>query len=68
MTRAPGDAATPASGEQIEVARLFQAAHYDWNDPLSAQAFSAWRDPLSHKQDAVVTGTEFVRYQDHHHG
>ena len=61
MTRAVGAASrtspAPASGEQIALARLFQQAHYDWNDPLSAQAFAAWRDQLPRKQDAVVSGT-----------
>ena len=33
---------------------LLQTAHYDWNDPLSARSYQAWRDQLSDKQDEVV--------------
>ena len=54
MTRAIGAASGSASFK--ELAGLFQAAHYDWNDPLSASAFAAWRDQLSRKQDEVVSG------------
>lgn len=34
---------------------LFQAARYDWEDPLSAGAFAAWRNTLADKQDEVTT-------------
>jgi hypothetical protein len=34
---------------------LFAAAHYDWNDPLSARSFQAWRDGLPNKRDEVTT-------------
>ena len=36
------------------IAPLFIAAHYDWNDPLSAKSYQAWRDRLDEKQDEVV--------------
>ncbi len=32
----------------------FQEAHYDWDDPLSARAFSAWRNSLKHKSEQVL--------------
>src|SRR5262249_15577059 len=32
----------------------FRAARYDWNDPLSPQAFAAWRESLASKQDDVA--------------
>jgi hypothetical protein len=54
MTRVIGVAYKPAARE-TEIARLFDAAHYDWNDPLSAQSFSAWRDRLPHFQDAIAS-------------
>jgi hypothetical protein len=61
MTRAIGAASGSANSagaaSQTQLAGLFQAAHYDWNDPLSASAFAAWRDQLSRKQDEVVSGT-----------
>jgi hypothetical protein len=40
---------------ESEVASLFAAAHYDWNDPLSAQSYSTWRGSLPHYQDAVAS-------------
>ena len=52
-------AGTPAALIQVAEMRvvmaLFQAAHYDWNDPLSARAFQQWRDEQVHKTDAVST-------------
>jgi hypothetical protein len=36
------------------VQALLRTAHYDWNDPLSARSYQAWRDQLSDKQDEVV--------------
>ncbi len=32
---------------------LFLAAHFSWQDPLSARSFGAWRDQLSQKDDRV---------------
>jgi hypothetical protein len=37
------------------VAAMFVAAHYNFNDPLSARAFGDWRASLSGKQDEVRT-------------
>jgi hypothetical protein len=54
MTRPIGVAYKPAQQEK-EIARLFDAAHYDWNDPLSAQSYSAWRGRLPRFQDAVAS-------------
>src|SRR5437870_10280527 len=53
VTRVIG-AVQPAAGE-TEIAQLFQAAHYDWNDPLSARSYGAWHDGLSRRQDQVST-------------
>ena len=55
--RSPASSASaykPAARE-TEIARLFQAAHYDWNDPLSAKAYSAWRDQLAANRTPVVS-------------
>ncbi len=54
MTRVIGVAYKPAARE-VEIARLFDAAHYDWNDPLSAQSYAAWRHQLPHFQDAIAS-------------
>jgi hypothetical protein len=32
---------------------LFSAAHYSWDDPLSAEAFASWRNQLPEKTDEV---------------
>jgi hypothetical protein len=50
-------AGTPdsASEEKLaELAALFRAADYDWEDPLSARSFQAWRDRLPQKRDEVA--------------
>src|SRR5260370_26121791 len=54
MTRVLGVAYKPAARE-TEIARLFDAAHYDWSDPLSAKSYSAWRAQLPHFRDAVAS-------------
>ena len=54
MTRLVGVAYKPPARE-VEIARLFDAANYDWNDPLSAKSFARWREGLAHYQDAVAS-------------
>jgi hypothetical protein len=36
------------------VETLFHNANYNWDDPLSARSYSAWRDQLSTKRDQVL--------------
>jgi hypothetical protein len=38
-----------------EVAALFHAAQYDWDDPLSARSFLAWRERQPDKSDEVLS-------------
>src|SRR5580693_3082938 len=33
---------------------LFHGANYNWDDPLSAKSYSAWRDQLSAKRDQLT--------------
>jgi hypothetical protein len=54
MTRVIGVAHKPPARE-TEVARLFDAAHYDWDDPLSAKSYAAWREQLPHFQDTIAS-------------
>jgi len=54
ITRVLGMAYKPQARE-TEIARMFDAAHYDWKDPLSAQSYSAWRAQLTHFEDAVAS-------------
>jgi anti-sigma factor RsiW len=60
-TRMVGPAATPARVPSAEaetlaaVQDLFEAAHYGWDDPLSARSYSAWREQLSDRRDEVTT-------------
>jgi hypothetical protein len=55
FTRLSGaQAALVAVAQAQAVAALFQQAHWDWNDPLSARAFEQWRDQQVHKTDEVT--------------
>ncbi|HEV2690307.1 MAG TPA: hypothetical protein VGV35_17240 [Bryobacteraceae bacterium] len=40
---------------------LFVAANYDWNDPLSAKSYQAWRSQLAEKTDEVVQDRDSYR-------
>jgi len=50
----------PAGGPS-PVAELFAQARYDWQDPLSARSFGAWRDTLDRKDDEVAEDREGFR-------
>jgi anti-sigma factor RsiW len=43
------------AADEREIAALFHAAHYDFDDPLSARAYSGWRGQLAAYQDQVET-------------
>ena len=58
MTRVLGASYKPPARE-TEIARLFDAAHYDWSDPLSAKSYSAWREGLPRFQDAIASQPNF---------
>jgi hypothetical protein len=48
--------ATTLTASQVdapELQALFAAAHFSWEEPLSARSFEAWRGQLSGKVDAV---------------
>lgn len=49
-------AATKTTGTDSTAAleSLFQAAHYSWDDPLSAKSYAEWRDQLADKRDEVT--------------
>jgi anti-sigma factor RsiW len=53
LTRVIG-AGQPAS-DAPAIERLFRAANYNWDDPLSAKAFETWRDQLPAKRDQVAS-------------
>jgi hypothetical protein len=42
-----------SSSEERELRSRFAAARYDWNDPLSSEAYSRWRNSLTNKTDSV---------------
>jgi len=50
----------PATGPS-PVAALFEAARYDWQDPLSVRSYGAWRDGLSTKSDEVTEDRDSYR-------
>ena len=54
MTRVVYGTGVPPADE-AEISALFQSAHYDWTDPLSARAYSDWRARLDRWQDRVET-------------
>jgi hypothetical protein len=41
--------------EVPEVAALFVAAHYDFQNPLSARSFREWRDSVASRRDEITT-------------
>ena len=59
FTRVVGQPAQAASAPAV--ASLFITARYDWNDPLSARAFAAWRGTLVGKTDEVSNVPEGYR-------
>ena len=59
LTRLVGGAAVTAAAkpavadDEAAVAALFARARYNWEDPLSARSYRAWRDTLAAKADTV---------------
>src|SRR5262249_6092916 len=51
--RATNAALTRQEGEP-ELAALFAAAHFSWEEPLSARSFAAWRSQLKDRVDDVT--------------
>ena len=43
------------SRSMAELKPLFDAAHYSWDDPLSAKSYQDWRNRLAGKRDEVTT-------------
>lgn len=54
-TRVAGIPAAALDPATEEVAALFRAAQYDWDDPLSARSFLVWRERQAEKSDEVLT-------------
>lgn len=51
----PAIAANAADKETLNsIQTLFTSAKYNWDDPLSARSFSAWRNQLPSKHDQVT--------------
>lgn len=48
-------AAGPSFEALVKIGSLFNQAHYDWNDPLSARSFEQWREQQIHTTDEVST-------------
>jgi hypothetical protein len=49
----PASYRTVAAADAAPIQALFTAASFNWDDPLSARSYSAWRDQLSDKRDEV---------------
>ncbi len=59
-----GPAATSNSADREtlnSLKTLFHNANYNWDDPLSARSYSAWRDRLSTKRDQVMEDRDSYR-------
>ncbi len=52
---APQAVPVAAMQQDDELKALFLAAHYNWDDPLSAVSFRDWRNHLTSKTDTVST-------------
>jgi hypothetical protein len=50
---------TPDALSSLQV--LFHQAHYDWDNPLSAKSYQAWRDSLADKRDEVIEERDAYR-------
>lgn len=62
VTRVIGSARkTAVTRQDSDVRALFEAAHYDWDDPLNPRAFQNWRQQLPAKRDQVTSGPDFYR-------
>jgi hypothetical protein len=60
IVRTVGD----AIGQRAALPRIaaeFQAAHYDFDDPLSAKAYQGWHDSVAAKDDPVTTVADCYR-------
>jgi anti-sigma factor RsiW len=60
----PDHALASNSGDQQtlnSVETLFHNANYNWDDPLSARSYSAWRDQLSARRDQVLQQQDSYR-------
>ena len=55
VTRTVGAAKSVDAPLPPVMAAMFEQAHYDSADPLSARSFAAWRDSLAEKTDQVDT-------------
>jgi hypothetical protein len=60
LTRLIGNAralaqTNPDADALVGLESMFRAAHYSWEDPLSAKSYSEWRDQLSDKRDDVTS-------------
>jgi len=45
---------TATTADANELQALFLAAKFDWDDPLSARSYQAWRNQLTDKKDEVT--------------
>ena len=50
---------SPGALSSLQV--LFHQAHYDWDDPLSAKSYQAWRDTLVDRREEVTEERDSYR-------
>lgn len=56
----PASLPVRAASEPDDLEQLFNRAHFNWDDPLSARSFAAWHDQLTGKQDDVPARDNFT--------
>jgi hypothetical protein len=66
LTRVVGSSTTVAKKDAggdslVALESLFRAAHYSWENPLSAKAYADWREQLPDKMDEVTSETDRYR-------
>jgi hypothetical protein len=50
----------PAATIATDAQSIFDAAHLDWNDPLSAVQFASWHDGLPSRSDTITRSNDRV--------
>ena len=61
VTRLAGSKVATAGTDELR--SLFLAAKFDWDDPLSARSYQAWRNQLRDKKDEVTREHDAYRVQ-----
>lgn len=56
----PASLPANAASENTDLQQMFERAHFNWDEPLSARSFAAWHDQLPEKKDDTPDLDNFV--------